>query len=165
MIEHTIDSVPSCGQENDYRRASPEASDLVERLDGGANYYDAIGQEVVADLLREAAKTMGMLRAQLAASEARASEYFDRLGESVAKCMSIDEARQTAESQLKIARKALEGAPRPTPNGVSDPIDYMDWYFKVRRAALHSLDGGISSTDDQSERIRRTDEMLRNTSS
>ena len=32
--------------------------------------------------------------------------------------------------------KALEDAPRP-PN--VDPVEYMDWYFRVRGAALSSL--------------------------
>lgn len=33
--------------------------------------------------------------------------------------------------------KALENAPRPKPS--ADPVEYMDWYFKVRTATLSRI--------------------------
>ncbi len=136
---------------------------------GKANASDLVDKSQAWDAISEKNDEIERLRSLLAASEARASEYFDRLGESVAKCMSIDEARQAAESQLKTARKVLDWVESWVSNPVGGySVHALDGLFGMTRdkiATLHSLDGGISSTDDQSERIRRTDEMLKNTSS
>jgi hypothetical protein len=49
--------------------------------------------------------------------------------------------RERLRHKRKLMRDALTAAPRPSGDGASvDPVEYMDWFFKVRLAALQAGD-------------------------
>jgi hypothetical protein len=106
----TIDSVPSCGSENDYRRATPDAAATPRGLwtqDQFWQYVEGLTDETVRDQMREMLSSVGLTIGDVAqpaaATPPESKCYCHVLPNGYGKC---PECRAAATAWKEVAQRA-----------------------------------------------------------